>query len=311
MIEIKSDKLKASFLPFGARLVSLWAPDRNGRLADVVAGAAEEADMLAGDVYAGAVTGRFAGRISKARFFLDGREIGLTPTTNGDQLHGGPVNFCNSVWQARSSDSAVTFTIHSPDGDQGFPGDLDVTATYSLDGNNLSLDFEARTSKPTVVNLTNHAYWNLAGEGSALDHEIEIDADHYLPLNDRLLPTGEIAPVGDTRWDFRRKRKVTEPYDNTFCLYGKRGEMKRACRMRDPSSGRTMEVHTTECSMQFYTANHWSEAMKGKYGPLFQHCSLAIEPQNFPDAPNHPNFPSSVLRPGEVYRHRSEWRFGV
>lgn len=186
-----------------------------------------------------------------------------------------------------------------------------MTAVYQLEGDTLSLTFEAVTSKPTVINLTNHGYWNLAGKGSGLDHEVEIDADHFLPLNARLLPTGEIAKVEGTRWDFRTLRRIAESYDNTFCLNGKRGEMKHACRLRDPESGRTMDVSTTECSMQLYTADHWSAAMPGKYGPLSQYCSVAIEPQNYPDAPNHANFPSAVLRPGETYRHRMEWRFSA
>jgi aldose 1-epimerase len=306
MIELKNDILRANFSPFGARLVSLVF----GGI-DIVAGAAEDAGIRAGDIYAGTVCGRHAGRISNARFSLDGRMIELTPTVGGDQLHGGPINFANTVWNAAQSGPSVRFSLTSPDGDQGFPGALDVIATYALDGNVLSLAFEARTTQPTVINLTNHTYWNLRGGGSGLDQEVEIDADQYLPLKlaERKLPTGEIAPVAGTRFDFRKLRKIGEPYDHCFVLRGERGKMKRACVMRDPASRRTMEVHTTECALQFYTADHWSEAMPGKAGPLAQYCSVAIEPQNFPDAPNHSNFPSSVLRPGEVYRHRSEWRF--
>ena len=306
MIELESKHLRASFTPLGARLVSVYFDG-----VDVVAGARDDAGFMAGEVYAGAVCGRFAGRISHARFPLDGREIVLTPTAGGDQLHGGPTNFCNTLWKAEPSGSTVKFSLHSPDGDQGFPGDLDVTAAYGLEGSVLSLELEARTAKPTVINLTNHTYWNLAGQGSGLDQEAMIEAQSYLPLNERKLPTGAVATVAGTRWDFRKMRKVGEPYDHCFVLGGRRGELKRACVMRDPKSGRRMEVHTTECGLQFYTADHWSEAMTGKYGPLSQHCSIAIEPQNFPDAPNHPNFPSAVLRPGEVYRHRSEWRFSV
>jgi aldose 1-epimerase len=304
MIELGNEDLQVRLTPFGARLVSLVFDGT-----DLIAGAADEAAFRAGDIYAGAVCGRIAGRISEARFPLDGRTIALVPTEGGDQLHGGPENFCTTVWQSHVSDDTVRFTLHSPDGDQGYPGDVDVSAVYSIDGAVLSLDLEAVTSKPTVLNLTNHAYWNIAGHGSAFELDAEIGADHYLPLKDRKLPTGEIAPVAGTPWDFRRMRKVGEAYDNCWALRGERGGLKHAITLRDPVSGRQMEVHCTECGLQFYTADHWSEAMAGKSGPLSQHCSIAIEPQNFPDAPNHPNFPSAVLRPGETYRHRIEWWF--
>jgi len=304
MLELKSKLFKASFSNLGAKLVSMHV---NG--VDVVVGPGNDAEALAHDAYTGSVTGRYAGRITKARFELDGREVKLVPNVDEDQLHGGPKNFCNSVWNSTPVDDGIRFTLHSPDGDQGFPGALDVSATYHLVNNVLSLDFEATTSKPTVINLTNHAYWNLAGSGSGLDQEVEMPADHYLPLQGPKLPTGEIREVTGTLFDFRKLRKVGQPYDTCFCLPGKRGTLRKGLTLRDPKSGRVMEVYTTDTSIQFYTADHFGPTMPGKYGPQAQHNSIAIEPQNYPDAPNHKNFPSSVLRPGEVYRHRIEWRF--
>ena len=304
MLELKSKLFKASFSNLGAKLVSMHV---NG--VDVVVGPGNDAEALAHDAYTGSVTGRYAGRITKARFELDGREVKLVPNVNEDQLHGGPKNFCNSVWDSTPVDNGIRFTLHSPDGDQGYPGALDVSATYHLVNNVLSLDFEATTSKPTVINLTNHAYWNLAGSGSGLDQEVEMPADHYLPLHGPKLPTGEIREVTGTLFDFRKLRKVGQPYDTCFCLTGKRGTLRKGLTLRDPKSGRVMEVYTTDTSIQFYTADHFGPTMPGKYGPQAQHNSIAIEPQNYPDAPNHKNFPSSVLRPGEVYRHRIEWRF--
>ena len=305
MLELRNKDLRAAFTPFGARLVSLFVGDT-----DVVMGGATEADFMAGEIYAGAVCGRVAGRITNARFALDGRTVEVTPNMQGHhQLHGGPDNFCVRNWAHESRGNTIRFTIHSPDGDQGYPGSLDASATYGLQGNVLWLDLEAVTTKPTVVNLTNHAYWNMAGKGSGLDQIVEIGAHSYLPLDDLKLPAGEIRKVDGTRYDFRKARPVGEAYDHAFILNGARGVMKRAISVRDPASGRVLEIHCTECCLQFYTADHWGPAMPGKQGPLAQYCSIALEPQNFPDAPNHANFPSAVLRPGEVYKHRIEWRF--
>ena len=304
MLELKSKTHRATLSQLGAKLVSFFVGD-----VDMIAGPGSDADALAKDAYSGSVTGRYAGRITGAKFTLDGKEIHLVPNVGADQLHGGPKNFCNSVWDVSEVPQGLRFSIRSPDGDQGYPGAMEASATYRLIDNMLSLDFEATTTKPTVINLTNHAYWNLAGKGSGLDQEVEMPADHYLPLQGPKLPTGEIRDVTGTAFDFRKLRKVGQPYDTCFCLNGPRGTLRKGLMLRDPGSGRVMEVYTTECAIQFYTADHFGPALPGKYGPLVQHGSIAIEPQNYPDAPNHKNFPSSVLRPGEVYRHRMEWRF--
>lgn len=307
MIELQSAALRATFSTLGARLVSVVFDGT-----DLLAGGGNDDQMLAGDWTAGAVCGRFAGRISRARFTLDGSEHRLVPNMGEHQLHGGPDNFGIRHWALTRLDRGVRFALASPDGDQGFPGALDATATYGLDGNTLWLDLEARTTRPTVLNLTNHGYWNLAGGArDALAHEMQIPAETFLPLNDLLLPSGEVRPVAGTRWDFRQLRPVAEAYDNCWMLGGARGRLKHALTLRDPGSRRRMEVWTTEPAVQMYTAIHWTEAMPGRAGPLRQHAAIAIEPQNAPDAPNHPNFPSAVLRPGEVYRNRIEWRFAI
>jgi aldose 1-epimerase len=231
------------------------------------------------------------------------------PNRGDYQLHGGPVNFCNSQWAVDADEYSIWFTHSVPDGDQGYPGAVEATAIYKLKDNALSLTLEATTTKPTVINLTNHAYWNMAGKGSVLDQELQINASNYLPLSDDLLPLGEIRKVEGTRWDFRKLRPIAELYDNCFCLDGKRGEMKHGLTLRDPASGRSMEVWTTECAIQMYTAIHWNGTVPAKDGTLRQGQALAIEPQNYPDAPNHLNFPSAVVRSGEVYKNEMEWRF--
>ncbi len=304
MLELRSEALRVVLSPLGARLVSVYVDS-----VDIVAGGGDETQVMAGDWTVGAVCGRFAGRITNAEFQLDGVKHKLVPNMGPHQLHGGPDNFGVRHWHAEEMPDGVRFTLTSSDGDQGFPGEMQVSATYSIHESTLSLDLEARTTKPTIVNLTNHAYWNLTGGGSAFGHEMQIDGGHFLPLNDLLLPSGEIRPVAGTRWDFRKLRRVGEAYDNCWQLEGQRGTMKPGLTLRDPASGRQMDVRTTECAMQMYTANHWDGHMPGRNGSLKQHAAIAIEPQNFPDAPSHANFPSAVLRPGEVYGNKIEWRF--
>ncbi len=304
MLELKNAKLHAIFDPLGARLQSLIVDG-----VDVVQGNRLGFDLATGDAYAGAIAGRFAGRISKARFPLDGNSVHVTPNVDDFQLHGGPDNFAIRPWTVDADDYSIWFSLHSPDGDQGFPGAVDATAIYRLKENILSLELEATTTKPTIMNLTNHAYWNMAGKGSVLDNELQINAASYLPLSDALLPLGEIRKVEGSRFDFRTLREISEDYDNCFCLDGPRGDMKHGLTLRDKASGRSMEVWTTECAIQMYTAIRWNNAVPSKQGVLHPNQGLAIEPQNYPDAPNHENFPSAVVRPGEIYKNKIEWRF--
>ena len=309
MHTIKSAALKATFSDYGARLLGLEVDG-----VDVVFGTPLNEAHDTWDNSAGVTCGRHAGRISGAKFTLDGVEHKLHPNRDGFQLHGGPHGFGSQLWHAKNSGDQIEFTLTSPDGDQGFPGELHAKAVYGVSGNTLWAELTATTSKPTVINLTNHAYWNLAGQGAGKDaafaQEVMMNAGHTLVTNSNLLPSGEMASVKGTEFDFRKLRPVGQAYDHCFCLDGTRGEMHHGLTMRDPASGRRMEVWTTECAIQFYTAIHWNEKQPGKGKPLSQHQAIAIEPQNVPDAPNHPNFPSSILRPGTTYRNRIEWRFG-
>ncbi len=306
MLLLKSDTTTVTLHPKGARLVSCVVDD-----VETVFGNVVENEVLKGDLYSGVLCGRHAGRITNASFPLDGEIINVTPNMGVHQLHGGPDSFATRNWDYIRDANRITFMLESPDGDQGFPGSLSVKAVYALDGNTLSLVITARTTKPTVCNLTNHAYWNMAGGGSILGHELMIPAQKFFPLNELLLPLGEIKDVADTRWDFRKTRTIGENYDNAYLLDGKRGDMKRAMTMRDPASRRTLDVWTSEGALQMYTAIHWNGdgTALGPKGALNHAEAFAIEPQNVADAPNHANFPSSILRPGEIYRNHMEWRF--
>lgn len=304
MFELRSPSVTAQFSPWGAKLLSCVVDG-----VEVVFGPGADPEGRSGDLYSGAICGRHAGRITNANFPLDGTTVVLKPNAGPHQLHGGETGFHSRQWSGVERGDLVVFKLVSPDGDEGYPGWLNVTATYQLQGTVLSLDIEATTTKPTLCNLTNHAYWNIAGGGSILHQELQINGEHYFPLSELLLPLGEIAPVAETRWDFRAPRLIVEDYDNCFLLNGKRGEMKRGLTLRDPKSGRTLDVWTTEGCMQMYTAIRWLPSVIGRGGPLQPSQALAIEPQNVADAPNHAAFPSSILRPGERYRNRIEWRF--
>jgi len=308
MLTIKSPGLKATFSTYGARLIALEVDG-----IDVVFGNSMKEEHDVWDNSAGVTCGRHAGRISGAEFTLDGEIHKLVPNRDGFQLHGGPKGFGSLIWDAKKKGSEIAFSLTSPDGDQGFPGELKASAVYGLKGRTLWAELTATTSKPTVINLTNHAYWNLvgpsAGKDSAFAQEVQMPASRYLITDKNLLPSGVMADVTGTEYDFRKLRAVKQPYDHCFVMDGKRGELKQVLTLRDPKSGRRMEVWSTECAIQFYTALHWNEKIPGKGQTLHQHQAIAIEPQNVPDAPNHENFPSSFLRPGRTYRNRIEWRF--
>jgi aldose 1-epimerase len=304
MIELKSSSLKVKLHPTGARIASC---EFNG--IETAFGCGTEEAMMNGDLYAGVVCGRHAGRVTGASFMLDGERVQLNRNMGPHQLHGGTNAFHARHWDYLKDGNRITFFLESADGEEGFPGHLSVKAFYALVGNVLSLTITATTTKPTLCNITNHAYWNMAGGGSVLDHELMISGQKVFPLNELLLPTGRMDDVAGTRWDFRKPRKIAEDYDNAILLDGARGTLKRALLLRDPKSGRTLDVWGTEPAIQFYTAIHWNETIKGHLGPLARSTALAIEPQNVADAPNHPAFPSSILRPGEIYRNHMEWRF--
>lgn len=302
--------LRAILSPVGAKLVALYLPTRDGGEIQVVIGSSAHPDDAGADASGGAICGRVANRIAGGVFELDGQRFELPINKVPNTLHGGPVGFSRREWTvAKAEESLVEFGLLSTDGGMGFPGTLDVRATYGFEGNSLYLDMTAETDRPTPINLTNHVYLNLRGAGSALAHQVEIPASHYTPVNEALIPTGEIADVTGTRFDFRRPRTVAEDYDINFCLDAGRGPSHLAARLIEPDTGRSMTLSTTEPGVQLYTATHFSEALISPFSKVVKHGGIALEPQTYPNAINEPAFPSSVVRPGGRYAHRIEWAF--
>lgn len=319
-------------MSYGATIVSIRVPDRNGRFADVALGFDSLAPYETISPYFGAVVGRYANRIARGRFTLDGRTYTL-PLNNGpNSLHGGTVGFDKRAWAAEpfthGDTVGVTFRYTSPDGEEGYPGTLHVRVTYALAPDDaLAIRYEATTDKPTVVNLAQHTYFNLAGEGSGdvLRQVMTIHADRYTPIDSTLIPTGELASVAGTPFDFRTPTaigaRIGAPnvqleraggYDHNFVLNRTGSGLALAARAEDPASGRTLEVWTTEPGLQFYTGNFLDGTIHGKDGHVYVHRgAFCLETQHFPDSPNHPAFPSTVLRPGGTFRSETVWRFGV
>lgn len=320
--------LRAKVITYGAILVSLDVPDRHGHFADVVLGFDELDSYVKRNPLFGAVVGRYANRIAGARFTLDGVEHRITANAGNNHIHGGgDKRFDRVVWKGSSyrdgTEIGVRLTHFSPDGEEGFPGNLRCTVTYTLtDENELKITYSATTDKPTVVNFTNHSYFNLAGAGSGdiLGHELMIAAPWYTPAGEGLIPTGEIRSVQGTPLDFTEPRRIgeridelteTRGYDHNYVLKGSHGSSVLAARVREPLSGRVMEVYTTEPGVQFYTANGMNN-VRGKQGKVYgSHHSFCLETQHFPDSPNKPHFPSTVLRPGQEYRSTTVFRFTV
>jgi aldose 1-epimerase len=317
-------------ITYGAIVRSLRVPDRTGRMADIVHGFDSLEGYLAGHPYFGAVIGRYGNRIGGARFSLDGRAYELAANNGPNHLHGGVRGFDKHVWRAGRlpQGTGVVFTRTSPDGEEGYPGALEVRVTYTLtDANELGIEYEATTDRPTPVNLTNHSYFNLGGHdsGDILDHEVMLHAEAYTPVDATLIPTGAIAPVEGTPFDFRRPARVgariNQPheqlkfgrgYDHNFVLSRKGDGLQPAARVTEPKSGRTLDVATTEPGVQFYTGNFLDGSVRGKGGTAYAHRSaLCLETQHFPDSPNKPQFPSTILRPGAQYRSRTVFTFGV
>jgi aldose 1-epimerase len=301
---------RATFNAVGARLMSLHYPDGF----DVVVGPERIEDMLESDIYAGAICGRFANRIDHGRFTLNDKERQLSQNLGSHHLHGGVNGFHRKNWGAEIEDGALVFSLSSPSREEGYPGKLRVKAVYRFDDEILSLYIEARTRRPTIINLTNHAYWNLSGAKTITNHMPQISAQTRTPTDRDLIPTGAVSFVSGTDYDFREPTLLEDVFDDergfddNFCLEGPRYELHHAATVT--AQGREFELFTTEPGLQLYTAAHHGPNLKGKNGqPLRRFGSLALEPQNWPDAPNHPHFPSAVLRPGEVYNHRMEWRF--
>lgn len=321
---------------FGGRLVRCWAPDRWGRLADVALGWNTVAEYERYGFSAGALVGRYANRIADGRFSIDGREFRLAVNEakppRRSNIHGGPRGWSTKVWKVvERSTSRIVFELVSPDGDMGFPGTVKARVTYSVPGGGRwVVRYEAVTDRPTVVNLTNHSYWNLAGEasGTVLGQRLAINADRYTQTDERRIPVKD-APVDGTVFDFRRPRAIGSMadrmaalpelratggwYDHNFVLNGAGGEMKPACELSDPVSGRVLEIWTTEPCLQVYTAQDMTTGLpaKEKGRTLCPCAGVALETQHYPDSPNHPEFPTTVLRPGETFRSETVYRFGA
>lgn len=316
---------------YGAIVVSLMAADRQGQSADVVLGLDSLEQYLDRNPYYGAVCGRYANRIANGRFVLDGVEYRLATNNGPNALHGGKKGFDKVLWQEQAVTSpdgaAVKMSYLSPDGEEGYPGNLATTITYTwTDKNELRLDYHAQTDRPTVVNLTNHSYFNLCGQGvgNILEHEVTLNAGHFTPVSDKLIPTGQIQSVRGTPLDFTSPRRIGERidqddqqlkfaggYDHNFVLDKKAGELSRAATVYELASGRVMEVLTTEPGIQLYTGNFLRQD-PGKGGLAYRNRhALCLETQHFPDSPNQPQFPTTVLRPGETYRQTTIYKFST
>ena len=320
----------AKIITYGALLTELHVPDRNGKMADVVLGF-KTLDRYEGDhPYFGGTIGRVANRIAKGKFRLNGQEYTLAANNGPNHLHGGLRGFDKRVWKAQpvsvAGVPAVRFTYTSADLEEGYPGALTATVTYTLThSNELRLEYTASTDKPTIVNLTNHSYFNLAGDGQGtiLDHELTIMADRYTPVDDTLIPTGEIASVRGTVMDFNRAtavgariKEVPGPapggYDHNYALSHGGGVLAMSATVREPKSGRAMDVLTSEPGVQLYTGTFLDGTITGKAGvPYQKHFGFCLETQHFPDAINHPNFPPVVLQPGRTFKSTTVYRFSA
>jgi len=315
---------------YGARITSIKVPDRNGAMEDVVLGfdTVEPYRSSVKKPYLGATLGRYAGRIADGRFTLDGIEHVLAQNSAPNHNHGGVTGFDKVVWEAKQLRNGVQFDYTSPDKEEGYPGTLKARVTYTLtDANELIIDYRAATDRATPVNLSNHTYFNLAGEGSAtvLDHELMIDAEEMLSIGKTSIPTGKIASVAGTPFDFRHPkpvgRDINQPneqlangsgYDHTFILNPKKEVKKPAAVLYEKTSGRKLQVFTDQPGLQLYTANFLDGSLKGKSGkPYLKRSSLCLETQHFPDSPNQPRFPNTILRPGKTYQTQTIYQFSV
>jgi len=326
---LNSRGAEAKISNYGGIVVSLKVPDREGRLGDVVLGFDNLDDYIKHSPFFGCLVGRYGNRIAKGKFTLNGTEYTLAINNGPNALHGGIKGFDKVVWDPRVTSNqngpALELQYLSKDGEEGFPGNLSVTAVYALtEENGLRLDYTATTDKDTVLNLTQHSYFNLLGRGDVLNYEVMIAADRFTPTDSTQIPTGELRAVEGTPFDFRKaipigarinqddeQLKAGHGYDHNFVLNKPPSQLGLAARVYDPVSGRVLEVLTTEPAMQFYTGN-FLNGVKGKHGADYQPRSgFCMEPQHFPDSPNHPNFPSVVLKPGDLYKNTIIYQFST
>ena len=323
--------LEARVMTWGATLVSMSTLDRNGALADITLGFGALDGYFGNHPFFGSTVGRYANRIANGKFTLDRKKYTLAVNNGVNHLHGGIKGFDKKNWKAvdlenPTGSKAVRFSTTSADGDEGYPGTLRVSVTYTLtDKDELRIDYEATTNKPTVVNLTNHAYWNLtgAGEGDILGHELTLHASKFTPVDEGSIPTGKIEPVAGGPMDFTKPKTIGKDftqmtgtpggYDHNFVIDRKKpGVLTLAAELYDPKSGRVMKISTTEPGVQFYTGNYLDGTITGKGGKVYKkNFGVCLETQHFPDSPNQPSFPSTVLRPGETYRTTTVHQFSV
>jgi aldose 1-epimerase len=322
--------IELTAIGYGGIITSLRVPDRSGKLDDIVLGFDRLEDYLKEHPFFGAIIGRYGNRIAKGQFSLAGQTYKLAVNNGPNHLHGGNQGFDKVLWNVAPSPGSNTLTLTrtSPDGEEGYPGNLRVRVTYTLtDKNELVVDYTATTDKPTPVNLTQHSYFNLAGQasGDVLGHELMLNADRYTPVDATLIPTGELAPVANTPFDFRKPTTIgsringTHPqleagggYDHNWVLNRKGSGLQLAARVTEPKTGRTLEIATTEPGIQFYSGNFLDGKLTGKGGAVYKHrTGFCLETQHFPDSPNQPNFPSTILKPGEEYKTRTVFTFGV
>ncbi|MEZ3179773.1 galactose mutarotase [Streptomyces pimonensis] len=299
--------VRVRILSYGGIVQDVEVPDRDGRAGNVVLGFSDlDGYLRHPEPFLGALIGRYANRIAGARFSLEGRDHTLAANNGPNSLHGGERGFDKRVWDVSPVEHGLRLSLVGADGEEGFPGRLEVSVTYALDERGaLGIAYEAVTDAPTHVNLTNHSYWNLAGSGSAAGHELRIAASRRTPSDADLIPSGELADVSGTRFDFREAREVGTGYDDNFALdKGVTATAEEVAELYDPTSGRVLTVATTEPGMQLYTADHIGE-------PFTPGDGIALETQHFPDSPNRPEFPSTVLKPGEVFRSETVYGFGV
>ncbi|CAH2252965.1 aldose 1-epimerase [Pelobates cultripes] len=316
---LESDLLRADVISYGCILTRLETKDSHGNFSDIVLGFDDLEGYLNKHPYFGAVVGRVANRIANGKFSVDGKDYQLAINNGPNSIHGGLKGFDKVLWIPEVIQNGVRFSYTSADGEEGYPGELKVWVTYVVEGSKLTINYKAQSSKATPINLTNHSYFNLAGQGSGViyDHQVTIDADHYLPVDDTMIPTGQVAPVEGTAFDLRTpvelenhiKNFNLNGFDHNFCL-AVNNELKQCARVHHPASGRVLTVSTTQPGVQFYTANFLDGTLKGKGGSVYpKHSAFCLETQAWPDAVNKSQFPSTLLHPGEEYKHTTCFDF--
>ncbi|KAK3554200.1 hypothetical protein QTP70_020087 [Hemibagrus guttatus] len=321
---LRSKTVSVEIISLGCVITAIKTLDRNGQSADIVLGFDDLGSYLTNPRYFGAVIGRVANRIAKGQFVIEGKVYKLAINNGPNSLHGGIRGFDKAVWSSEPVPNGVKLSHTSPDGDEGYPGKLKVSVTYTLEENTLSIHYCAQTDQTTPINLTNHSYFNLAGQGAPdiYDHEVSISAEAYLPVDDNMIPTGEIRPVENLLFDLRKpvllgtrlKELPGHGFDHNFCLWlpGQSKQERKCARVVHPGTGRVLEVSTTQPGVQFYTSNFLDGTVGGKGVTSYpKHSAFCLETQNWPDAVNQPQFPESLLRPGEEYIHTTRFTFSV